>query len=78
MCDCSVCSYVREISAIASKLNDEDRLVIEDLYDRYEHTDSDLDWLKYKNKQLLDEIERLDFEVTYIGCEVKLVNKGES
>ena len=76
MCDCSVCSYAREISAISSKLSDKDRLVIEDLYERYDYTSSDLGWLKYKNKQLLDELERLDIEVTYVDCEVKLVNKG--
>ena len=69
MCDCSVCS-------IASKLNDKDRLVIEDLYERYIYTSEDLSWLKYKNKQLLDELERLGIEVTYVGNGVKLVNKG--
>lgn len=78
MCDCSVCSYAREIFAIASKLSEEDRLVIEDLYERYDYTSSDLGWLKYKNKQLLDELEQLGIEVTYMGCGVKLANKGES
>ncbi len=52
-CKCDTCIYGQKIKELhARQANDEDKKLIEDLYDRYCHADMDADYWKLKAKGL--------------------------
>jgi len=54
MCDCKLCTELREDRAQLAKLSEESKTYFEKILDRLYMVEFDNDWLRYKLKELED------------------------